>query len=135
MKSVDWIWLYLKPRGRLTRLPYFLASMLVSILSSFIVYRQVLAYYPASAADPWATPGLNEMLQAIYVVTLWPMIALSAKRVQDIGLTPFLGAAIAVPGISMLAFFLLSLYPGTPGPNKYGAERNAPPAPAGDGQG
>lgn len=124
--KVDWIWLYLRLRGRLSRWPYFLASMLVSVISSYFVYRHVLGYYPANAANPLMTPGLDELLSLVFVVTLWPMIALSAKRAQDIGLSPFFGSAIAVPGISMLAFLVFSFYPGADGPNRYGDRTNAP---------
>lgn len=124
---VDWIWLYLSPSGRLTRWPYVLASMLISVISSYFVYRHVLAYMPANAADPLATPGLNDLLFMIYAVSLWPMIALSAKRVQDLGISPFVGAVIALPAISMLAYFVLALVPGSAEANRYGAERNVPP--------
>lgn len=124
---VDYIWLFLKPGGRLTRWPYFLATMLISLISSFVVYRYVLAHFPDNAANPWETPGLNDLLSLIFVVTLWPMIALSAKRLQDIGKSPYLAATIAIPMISLVAYFALSLYPGMAGPNAYGARRNEPP--------
>ena len=125
---IDYIWLFLKPAGRLTRLPYFLATMLISVLSSFLVYRHVLSYTPADAVDPWQTPGLEGLLTAVFIVTLWPMIALSAKRLQDIGKPPIISVAIALPVVSMIAYIVLSLYPGMNGPNKYGKERNVPPS-------
>jgi uncharacterized membrane protein YhaH (DUF805 family) len=125
---IDYIWLFLKPTGRLTRLPYFLATMLISVISSFLVYRHVLSYMPADAKDPWQTPGLEELITFVFIVTLWPMIALSAKRLQDIGKPPIISVAIALPLVSVFAYLVLSIYPGTNGPNKYGKLRNMPPS-------
>lgn len=126
-KRIDYIWLFLKPAGRLTRLPYFLATMLISVISSFLVYRHVLTYMPADAADPWQTPGLEELVTVLFIVTLWPMIALTSKRLQDIGKPPIISVAIALPVVSVVAYLVLSLYPGMSGPNKYGSVRDAPP--------
>ena len=42
--------------------------------------QAVLSYMPADAKDPWQTPGLEELITFVFIVTLWPMIALSAKR-------------------------------------------------------
>lgn len=126
-QRIDYIWLFLKPAGRLTRLPYFLATMLISVISSFLVYRHVLSYMPADATDPWQTPGLEELITVLFIVTLWPMIALTSKRLQDMAKPPLISVAIALPVVSMIAYLVLSLYPGTDGPNKYGAVRNAPP--------
>jgi len=124
---IDYIWLFLKPAGRLSRLPYFLATMLISVIASLLVYRHVLAYLPVGADDVQQTPGINELVIILFIVTLWPMIALTSKRLQDIGKPPILSIAIAMPVISIVAYFILSLYPGTSGPNKYGAVRDMPP--------
>ncbi len=124
---IDYIWLFLKPAGRLTRLPYFLATMLISVVTSLIVYRHFLAYYPGNGIDPLLTPGLRELLTTLFFLTLWPMIALSAKRIQDIGKPPILSIAIALPMLSLIAYVFLCLYPGNADANKYGAVRDAPP--------
>ncbi|MBX3597661.1 MAG: DUF805 domain-containing protein [Rhizobiaceae bacterium] len=124
---IDYIWLFLKPAGRLTRLPYFLATMLISVLSSLMVYRRVLVHMPVGATDPWQTPGLDQLILLLFIVTLWPMIALSAKRLQDMNVPPFFSVLIAVPMISIIGYFILSIYPGTKGPNKYGSVRDMPP--------
>ncbi|RFC69604.1 MULTISPECIES: DUF805 domain-containing protein [Mesorhizobium] len=125
---IDYIWLFLKPAGRLSRLPYFLATMLISVLASLLVYRHVLAYMPADAVDPWQTPpGLEQLITVLFIATLWPMIALTSKRLQDIGKPPIMSVAIALPVISVVAYIVLSLYPGTGGPNKYGSVRDMPP--------
>ncbi|MGC4024457.1 MAG: DUF805 domain-containing protein [Mesorhizobium sp.] len=125
--GINYIWLFLKPAGRLTRLPYFLATMFISVISSFLVYRHVLSYMPVDASDPWQTPGLEQLITVLFIVTLWPMIALTSKRLQDIGKPPIISVAIALPVISVFAYLILSLYPGTSGPNKYGAVRDMPP--------
>ena len=126
-RKVDWIWVYLMPRGRLTRLPYFLANLLMSVLATIVLWRHVLPYLPEHAENIFAIPGVGERAWLIYMVTLWPTLALSAKRFQDLGLTPFLAALVAVPGVSMMAYLALCLMPGKEGANAYGAVRNAPP--------
>lgn len=124
---VDWIWLFLKPSGRLTRWPYFLAMMLLSVLSGLLVYRHVLGALPLTTDDPWEIAGMAELMTYIVVVTLWPMFALSAKRAQDMGLPPLVGATVVLPLISIVAYFVFMFAPGNAGPNRYGAVRNAPP--------
>lgn len=127
MKSrIDWIWLFLSARGRLTRLPYFLAMALINIVAGLFVYRHLLASMPVNFEDPWSTPGLIELASTIGLITLWPMIALTAKRVADVGLSPFLGALVGIFGILVIG--IMSLVPGNDSPNRYGARRNEPPA-------
>lgn len=126
-QRIDWIWLFLSPRGRLTRLPYFLAMMLITLVSGLFVYRHLVASMPINFENPWATPGLIEMASFVTLVTVWPMIALSAKRAADIGLPPFIGGLVALFGFVVIT--ILSLVPGKDGPNQYGSNRDAPPAP------
>lgn len=123
--SVDWFWLFLNPRGRLTRLPYFLAMTLIMLVSCLFIYRHLLGNLPVNVENPWSTPGLVELATFITLATMWPMIALSAKRAADIGITPFVGGLIAVLGILLVA--VLSVIPGSDQPNRYGSDRNIPP--------
>lgn len=139
---IDWIWLFLKAKGRLTRWPYFLATMLIYTLSSLVVHRYMVANISALPAEMLAsgsmnelmqeiltkTPGLTGLIQTVLLVTLWPLAALTAKRAWDIGAPFWAGIALVFIGIWMPVFIVLSLFPGTSGPNAYGAVRNAPPA-------
>lgn len=140
-QRVDWLWVFLSPRGRLTRAPYVLATVLILVITSAIVQSYINANTTMTQASVAgaatvgelmeaiinATPGLGRLLQLVAIVTAWPMIALSAKRMQDLGLSGFFGVLILVPGIAMLAFFALALVAGKNGANRFGAVRNAPP--------
>ena len=123
--GINWIWLFLSPRGRLTRLPYFLAMLLIMVVSCLFIYRHLLSNMPINIENPWSTPGLVELATFVTFATMWPMIALSAKRSADIGITPFAGALIALLGVLLVA--VLSIVPGSAEANRYGSDRDVPP--------
>jgi uncharacterized membrane protein YhaH (DUF805 family) len=67
-----------------------------------------------------------------------PSLAVTARRVQDVGLSPlWLLACIPVPILVVPLIFLLA-WPGTPGPNAFGpppaGSARTEPEPAGSGQ-
>jgi uncharacterized membrane protein YhaH (DUF805 family) len=61
-----------------------------------------------------------------FVATLWPNVVLTIKRLHDLDKPGILAIVLFVPIVSIVAFLVLCLFPGRPGPNRYGGRTNAP---------
>ena len=61
-----------------------------------------------------------------FIASLWSNVALAVKRLHDLGKPGLIALVLFVPVISFVALFVLCLFPGQPGPNRYGARTNAP---------
>lgn len=114
------VWLFFGLSGRIARMPFFLGSMLLAVLEAFVLYRVILTE-GTPEADMW-----SGLFVAAWAATLWPMIALSAKRLHDLGQSAIVAAVALVPAISVILFFFLCFWPGQPGPNRYGEFPNEP---------
>ena len=115
------LWLFFRFSGRVSRAAYFLAGLLLAIIQAFLLYRFTLVAEGTSESQTWATAFWVVML-----VSLWANVALSVKRLHDIGKPGIIAAALFIPVISIIAFIALCLIPGNPGPNQYGRHPNAP---------
>lgn len=115
------IWLFFRFSGRVSRAAYFLAGLLLAIVQAFLLYRFTLVPEDSTAGQGWAVA-----FWLVMVVAIWSNIALSVKRLHDIGKPGIIAAALFIPIISIVAFIALCLIPGNPGPNQYGSRPNAP---------
>jgi uncharacterized membrane protein YhaH (DUF805 family) len=115
------LWLFFRFSGRVSRAAYFLAGLLLAIVQAFLLYRFTLVPEGTSESQGWAAAFWLVML-----VSLWANVALSVKRLHDIGRPGIIAAALFIPVISIIAFIALCLVPGNPGPNRYGNQPNAP---------
>lgn len=125
-QPVDYLWLFFGMRGRLSRYPFFLANMLVSLVGALPFYKYVLAQQNFWSGgfmhvQFWETASTIALLAAF-----WPMFTLGAKRFQDLGRPGIYALVMLVPVLSIVGFVALCLMPGQPGPNRYGARTNAP---------
>ncbi|MEW9807232.1 DUF805 domain-containing protein [Mesorhizobium marinum] len=115
------IWLFFRFTGRVSRAAYFLAGLLLAIVQAFLLYRFTLV-----AEDSAAGQTLAAAFWIVMVVAIWANVALSVKRLHDIGKPGHIAIALFIPIISILAFIALCLIPGERGPNRYGPHPNAP---------
>lgn len=115
------IWLFFRFSGRVSRAAYFLAGLLLAIVQAFLLYRFTLVPEDSTAGQGWAVA-----FWLVMVVAIWSNIALSVKRLHDIGKPGIIAAALFIPIVSIVAFIALCLIPGNPGPNQYGSRPNAP---------
>lgn len=124
------IWLFFGFNGRIDRSVYALAGLLVFVVQMFIVYRYlmpVLGELASGDFDPAQTLVLSPMTNlqtGIFLFGQLAHIALGAKRIHDFGQSGFFALLFMFAGL--IAYLGLCLVPGNPGPNKYGARRNAP---------
>ena len=114
-------WLFFRFSGRVSRAAYFLAGLLLAIVQAFLLYRFTLVPEESSASQGWAAA-----FWLVMIVAIWANVALSVKRLHDIGKPGVIAVALFIPIISIIAFIALCLIPGDPGPNKYGQRQNAP---------
>jgi uncharacterized membrane protein YhaH (DUF805 family) len=63
---------------------------------------------------------------AVVIVSIWCGVALGVKRLHDFGQPGIVAASLFVPILSYAVFIVLCLYPGDPGPNRFGTMTNAP---------
>jgi len=113
-------WLFFGLSGRLGRWPFFLGSMLLAVIEALVLYRVILSDGTPSA-EMWSL-----LFAATWAGTLWPMIALTAKRLHDINQPAYYAAAVFIPAISIVAFLALCFWPGTIGANRYASRTNVP---------
>ncbi|MGB3897467.1 MAG: DUF805 domain-containing protein [Mesorhizobium sp.] len=115
------IWLFFKTPGRVSRLVYFLAGLLVAIVQAFPLYRFTLVEEGTPESQVWSV-----LFLIAFLASLWSNIALAVKRLHDFDKAGWAAGMLFVPVISFVALFVLCLFPGTPGPNRYGEHTNAP---------
>ena len=115
------IWLFFRFSGRVNRAAYFLAGLLLAVIQAFMLYRFAIAEDGSMALQTWAMAFWIGML-----VSVWANIALSVKRLHDFDKPGVIAVVLFIPAVSILAFIALCLIPGTPGPNQYGDDQNAP---------
>ena len=114
------LWLLLGLSGRVSRGVYWLCYVLVICVQSAILAQlfggeQASYYRVAAAIGP-----------AILLATLYSNLAVSVKRLHDVGYSGFLALALLVPFVNVAFSIWVGVLPGTAGPNRYGAAADAP---------
>ena len=123
-------WLFFGFSGRIDRSVYALAGLLVFTVQAFIVYRYLqplLGTLANGGFDPALTlemSPMTELQSGIFLLGQLIHVALAAKRIHDFGRSGFFALLFMFAGL--IAYLVLCLMPGTPGPNKYGQRSNAP---------
>ncbi|MGS1095233.1 DUF805 domain-containing protein [Aquamicrobium terrae] len=115
------VWLFFSVSGRVSRAAYFLGGMLVAVVQAFPLYRFTLAPEGSPESMMWST-----LFMVAFLASLWSNVALAVKRLHDLDKTGFIAVILFVPVVSIVAFLVLCLFPGQPGPNRYGKQPNAP---------
>ena len=114
-------WLFFRFSGRVSRAAYFLGGLLLGIVQGFLLYRFTLVPQESTEGQLWAMA-----FWAVVLVSVWSNVALGVKRLHDIDKPGIIAAALFIPVISIAAFIVLCIFPGTPGPNRYGGRTNSP---------
>lgn len=113
------VWLFFSVSGRVSRAAYFLGGLLVAIVQAFPLYRFTLVPEGTPESNMWALTFF-----IAFIGSLWSNIALAVKRLHDLDKPGLVALVLFVPVISIIAFVVLCLFPGMPGPNRYGARTN-----------
>jgi uncharacterized membrane protein YhaH (DUF805 family) len=119
--SSQLIWLFFRFNGRVARAAFFLAGLLLAIVQAFLLYRFTLAPEGSAASEFW-----QSAFWVAVAVSVWSNVALGVKRLHDMSKPGIFAVTLFIPVISIIAFIVLCLFPGDPGPNRYGAAANEP---------
>lgn len=114
-------WFFFQFGGRISRVPYFLGFMLLSIVQAFPFYRFMLVDPASPAGSAWSL-----MFLFVFFPSVFTLFALTAKRLHDFGRNGIEAIVVALPVISVIAFVYYCLRPGDDGPNAYGRAVNYP---------
>lgn len=120
---------YLSLNGRVSLGQYWLRFMLPLIVIYAVLMFIVFSTMGSSMADidpsnPLAiyTTGPGIILAIVGLIVLWPSIAISVKRLHDIGWTGWLVLLSLVPIASLVIVVVNWFIPGNQGDNKYGPD-------------
>ena len=116
------LWLLVSLKGRVSRKTYWLAYLLIICVQSALL-AQLVGGETASFHRLAASIG-----PAILLATLYSSLAVSVKRLHDVGYGGFLALALFVPFVNLAFTIWLGLLPGNAGPNQFGAAPDIPPA-------
>lgn len=114
-------WLFFGFSGRISRLAYLLAGLLMMLAVVFIAYRLTLAEQYGTDRSGWEL-----VLTIVLFASLWAQAALGAKRFHDFDKPALFAALLFVPAFNFIAFVALCVIPGTNGPNRFAQTTNAP---------
>lgn len=120
VSSNNYIWLFFSFSGRVSRLVYFLASLLVGLAQVFPYYRLILAPEGSEAEAMWSL-----IFMVILIGSLWPHVALSVKRLHDFNREGYFALALFIPVVSIVTFFVLCFHPGDRRANRFGSVTNS----------
>jgi uncharacterized membrane protein YhaH (DUF805 family) len=131
----DLEWYFLSFKGRIRRLEFWLgyAAILVTIGALAPLFVRLFGFTDAAPYDPQKfLLVLTFYVKASTVVSVWPTIAIYAKRLHDLGLSAWwllvwglatlIAETVMAAGfvIPLLGFAILGFVPGTVGPNRFG---------------
>jgi uncharacterized membrane protein YhaH (DUF805 family) len=115
-------WLLLSLRGRASRQTYWLSYLMLVCLNAVIV-GQLLGGEEASFGEIAAAVG-----PVVIIATIYSNLAVTVKRLHDVGYSGFLSVAMFVPLVNFFFTIWVGILPGTAGPNPYGDVPDSVPA-------
>jgi uncharacterized membrane protein YhaH (DUF805 family) len=115
-------WLLLGLKGRISRGIYWLSYFFLMCVTAVLVGQliggeQASLFTVAQAIGPFVIIG-----------TIYANLAISVKRLHDIGYSGFLALAMFIPLINFAFTIWVGIVPGTVGPNAYGEAPDRVPA-------
>lgn len=113
-------WLFFGFSGRINRMAFFLAGLLMAVVQLFLLYRFTIAPEHSIEGQRWAVAFWVAVL-----ISFWPQAALAVKRLHDFGKPGLFAVTLFIPVLLVIAFFVLCLYPGDKGDNAYGPRPGA----------
>lgn len=115
------LWLFLGLQGRVSRQLYWLAFVFLQCVQAaigFPILRSLQAGYLGLATGA----GLVVLAASLYAI-----IAVSVKRLHDIGYSGGFSVAVVIPFMNLAFSIWVGIPPGTAGPNRYGVAPDRPP--------
>jgi uncharacterized membrane protein YhaH (DUF805 family) len=126
---MDWKYLFTSFEGRIGRQPWWLGNIALTVILWIILLIITMVFggamMPAmdgsESADASAAVLPSILIGIIYLLSLWPSLALSAKRWHDRGKSGWWSLILIIPLIGFIWFLIeCGFLRGTEGPNQYG---------------
>ena len=111
----DLVWLFFGLTGRIARQSYIFGEIFLLVCIFFVTWQIALAEDNEALLALWGIAFIS-----VGTVLLWCAIALTVKRLHDIGLPGILAVCLLIPVIQWLALAFLMVKPGDPRSNDYG---------------
>ncbi len=111
-------WLYLSWKGRIGRQSYFLGAALILVVQFYILLQVGEAGEGNSSRNIMAAWGF--VLIGYWIAACWAVLALTIKRIHDLGLRPLWVICLFIPMLAMLFVLYLMIKPGTRETNEHG---------------
>lgn len=111
------IWALLGLDGRINREVFWLGNFLCFFAAGLLLMPR--------ANEVTGVVEFSPIMPVVVMVLFWSQIALCVKRLHDRGLTGWFAAVNGIPFIGVMAFVVIGLIPGQPGPNAFGHAANA----------
>jgi uncharacterized membrane protein YhaH (DUF805 family) len=108
-------------KGRLSQRAYWQAFVGVFLLSA-VFGREFLKMGPERPTD-----SVLLLLLLLGCVAAYANLAISVKRLHDVGYSGLLAAAVLVPIVQLAFNIWVGALPGAAGPNQYGEAADVPP--------
>lgn len=115
------LWLLFGLAGRISRRVYWLSYLLVICIQSAVLAQ--LIGEGATFHDAAMSVG-----PVLFMVTLYWTLAISVKRLHDVGYGGFLAIALLIPFVNVAFSIWVGLLPGMAAPNRFGDAADMPPA-------
>ncbi len=116
------LWLLFGLGGRISRGVYWLCYLMLFCVQSTIA-AQLIGGEAASFHALAVTLG-----PYLLIVVLYCTLAISVKRLHDVGYSGFLAVAVLIPILNIAFAIWAGILPGTAGSNTYGDAPDKPPA-------
>jgi len=115
--QTQFTWLLFRFSGRLGRVAYLLSFLLIGLVQAFPFYRFMIAPEGSPSAATWSLIFIVALAASLYCY-----VAITVKRLHDLGRNGIEAAWIFVPVISIVVFIALCVVPGQPEANRFGRE-------------
>jgi uncharacterized membrane protein YhaH (DUF805 family) len=121
--SMDWKHLYLGLHGRIGRQSFWI-GLLVMLVVSWVIFFIDMNFFPTVIElDPATGLGYGPLTLLTMLATIYPAIALYAKRWHDRNKSGWWSLIILVPFVGVIWFLVeLGFLRGTAGANHYGPD-------------
>ena len=113
---MDWNYVFLNFQGRLNRQPFWIATLVLWLVSMAVTFVTSILFGSQSA--------VTTFVQAVVaLVLLIPSLAVAVKRYHDRNKSGWWILIVFIPIIGLVWYIVeLGFLPGTPGPNRYGPD-------------
>jgi len=113
---MDWNYVFLNFQGRLNRQPFWIATLVLWLVSMGVTFVTSILFGSQSA--------VTTFVQAVVaLVLLIPSLAVAVKRYHDRNKSGWWILIVFIPIIGLIWYIVeLGFLPGTPGPNRYGPD-------------